>query len=33
VGFVNGQTLALDGGWSATKFLSLDALMAQRVKA
>jgi meso-butanediol dehydrogenase/(S,S)-butanediol dehydrogenase/diacetyl reductase len=32
-GFVNGQTLALDGGWSTTKFLSLEALMAQRVKA
>lgn len=32
-GFINGQTLALDGGWTTTKFLSLDALMAERVKA
>lgn len=32
-GFINGQTLALDGGWSTTKFLSLEALMAQRVQA
>lgn len=32
-GFISGQTLALDGGWSTTKFLSLEALMAQRVKA
>lgn len=31
--FINGQTLALDGGWTTTKFLSLEALMAQRVKA
>lgn len=30
--FINGQTLALDGGWSTTKFLSMDALVAERVK-
>lgn len=28
--YINGQTLALDGGWSTTKFLSMDALMAKR---
>ncbi len=31
--YINGQTLALDGGWSTTKFLSLEALTAQRAKA
>lgn len=31
--YINGQTLALDGGWSTTKFLSRDALIAQRVTA
>ncbi len=31
--YINGQTLALDGGWSTTKFLSYDALVAQRVAA
>ncbi|TAL02742.1 MAG: SDR family oxidoreductase [Rhodospirillaceae bacterium] len=30
--YINGQTIALDGGWSTTKFLSLDALLAERVK-
>jgi len=25
-GFINGQTLSLDGGWSTTKFLSYEAL-------
>jgi 3-oxoacyl-[acyl-carrier protein] reductase len=25
--FINGQTLALDGGWSTTKFLSYEALI------
>jgi meso-butanediol dehydrogenase / (S,S)-butanediol dehydrogenase / diacetyl reductase len=30
--YINGQTIALDGGWSTTKFLSLEALTAQRVK-
>lgn len=29
--YINGQTIALDGGWSTTKFLSYDALVAQRV--
>jgi meso-butanediol dehydrogenase / (S,S)-butanediol dehydrogenase / diacetyl reductase len=29
-GFINGQTLALDGGWSTTKFLSYQALVAKR---
>lgn len=31
--YINGQTIALDGGWSTTKYLSQEALMAQRVKA
>lgn len=31
--YINGQTLALDGGWSTTKFLSYEALVAQRVAA
>jgi meso-butanediol dehydrogenase / (S,S)-butanediol dehydrogenase / diacetyl reductase len=31
--YVNGQTLALDGGWSTTKFLSYEALVCQRVEA
>jgi meso-butanediol dehydrogenase/(S,S)-butanediol dehydrogenase/diacetyl reductase len=30
-GYINGQTLALDGGWSTTKFLTLPALVCQRV--
>ena len=30
--FINGQTLALDGGWSTTKYLSMDAIVAERVK-
>jgi NAD(P)-dependent dehydrogenase (short-subunit alcohol dehydrogenase family) len=29
--FVNGQVIAVDGGWSATKYLSDEALNAQRV--
>jgi 3-oxoacyl-[acyl-carrier protein] reductase len=29
--YINGQTLALDGGWSTTKFLSSEALLANRV--
>lgn len=29
--FITGQTIALDGGWSSTKFLSYDALVAQRM--
>jgi 3-oxoacyl-[acyl-carrier protein] reductase len=32
-GYVNGQTLALDGGWSTTKYLFREALMAERVGA
>jgi meso-butanediol dehydrogenase / (S,S)-butanediol dehydrogenase / diacetyl reductase len=28
--FINGQTLALDGGWSTTKYLSLAAVTAER---
>ncbi|MFA5939470.1 MAG: SDR family oxidoreductase [Sinimarinibacterium sp.] len=31
--YINGQTIALDGGWSTTKFLSYEALVAQRVAA
>lgn len=30
-GFINGQTLAIDGGWSTTKYLSVEAMMAERV--
>ena len=30
-GYINGQTLALDGGWTTTKYLSPEALMAKRV--
>jgi 3-oxoacyl-[acyl-carrier protein] reductase len=30
--YVNGQTLALDGGWSTTKYLSREAILAERVK-
>jgi meso-butanediol dehydrogenase / (S,S)-butanediol dehydrogenase / diacetyl reductase len=29
--YINGQTLALDGGWSTTKFLSYPALVSRRV--
>ncbi len=28
--FINGQTIALDGGWSTTKFLCKEALLAER---
>ena len=31
--YINGQTIALDGGWSTTKFLTLEALTCERVKA
>jgi meso-butanediol dehydrogenase/(S,S)-butanediol dehydrogenase/diacetyl reductase len=31
-GYVNGQTLALDGGWSTTKFLIEPALLCKRVE-
>jgi 3-oxoacyl-[acyl-carrier protein] reductase len=30
--YINGQTLALDGGWSTTKYLSYEALTAERAK-
>lgn len=30
-GWINGQVLAIDGGWSSTKFLSEKALMAERL--
>jgi meso-butanediol dehydrogenase / (S,S)-butanediol dehydrogenase / diacetyl reductase len=29
-GWINGQTLAVDGGWSSTKFLTEDALTSRR---
>ena len=29
-GWINGQVLAVDGGWSSTKFLSEEALLATR---
>lgn len=29
-GWINGQVLAVDGGWSSTKYLSEEALTAQR---
>jgi meso-butanediol dehydrogenase / (S,S)-butanediol dehydrogenase / diacetyl reductase len=32
-GMVSGQTIALDGGWSTTKFLSQEAILAERVPA
>ena len=32
-GWINGQVLAVDGGWSATKFLSEEALVAAREPA
>jgi len=31
--YINGQTIALDGGWSTTKFLTLEALTCDRVRA
>ena len=30
-GWINGQVLAIDGGWSSTKFLSEKALLAERL--
>jgi 3-oxoacyl-[acyl-carrier protein] reductase len=30
--YINGQTIALDGGWSTTKYLAQEALVAERVK-
>lgn len=29
--FINGQSLAVDGGWSTTKYLSKEAVLARRV--
>ncbi len=29
--YINGQTIALDGGWSTTKFLCKEALLSERV--
>jgi meso-butanediol dehydrogenase/(S,S)-butanediol dehydrogenase/diacetyl reductase len=29
--YINGQSIALDGGWSTTKFLCKDAMLAERV--
>lgn len=31
--YINGQSIALDGGWATTKFLSAEALTAVRVTA
>lgn len=31
--YINGQTIALDGGWSTTKYLSYEALVAERKRA
>lgn len=30
-GYINGQVIALDGGWTTTKYLSAEALLARRV--
>jgi 3-oxoacyl-[acyl-carrier protein] reductase len=30
--YINGQTLALDGGWSTTKYLTHPALVCKRVE-
>ena len=30
-GYINGQSIALDGGWSTTKYLCREALVAERV--
>ena len=30
--FINGQILAVDGGWTTTKYLSEEARLAERVK-
>jgi NAD(P)-dependent dehydrogenase (short-subunit alcohol dehydrogenase family) len=32
-GYINGQTLSLDGGWSTTKYLVPEALNAERIPA
>ncbi len=31
-GYINGQSLALDGGWSTTKYLCREALVSERVR-
>ena len=31
--YINGQTIALDGGWSTTKFLKFEALVCKRVES
>ncbi len=31
--YINGQTIALDGGWSTTKYLSYEALTCERVSS
>lgn len=30
--YINGQSIALDGGWTTTKYLCKDALLAERVR-
>lgn len=30
-GYINGQSIALDGGWSTTKYLCREALLAERL--
>jgi NAD(P)-dependent dehydrogenase (short-subunit alcohol dehydrogenase family) len=30
-GYVHGQTISLDGGWSTTKYLRPEALTAKRI--
>ena len=29
--YINGQTIALDGGWSTTKYVTPEALICERV--
>ena len=29
--YINGQTIALDGGWTTTKYLSIEALLSERL--
>jgi len=31
--YINGQTIALDGGWSTTKYLCHEALVCERKPA
>jgi meso-butanediol dehydrogenase / (S,S)-butanediol dehydrogenase / diacetyl reductase len=30
-GYINGQSIALDGGWTTTKYLSVEALLSERL--